>query len=54
MQADSKHNVAAKRRKIEELDSNIRQKREGYKSRQQRLAYFKNMTDSSSAATVEQ
>lgn len=52
MQAESKRKIAEKRRKIEELDSNIRQIKEGYKSRQQRLAYFKSMTDSSSATAA--
>ena len=48
IEAESAQSIAAKRRKIAELDSNIRQLQDGYKSRQQRLTYFKNMTDSSS------
>ena len=47
MERESAETLAARRRKIDELDYNIRGLEGSWQSRQDRLAYYKGMLDSS-------
>ena len=52
MERESAETLAARRRKIDELDTNIRGLEISWQSRQDRLSYYKGMLDSSAQQQV--